>query len=479
VLFPTVAFAVFFVVAFTTSWMLRPTYRAWLWVMTALSLVFYGWTDARFVWLLVASIVVNWALGDAVRRALSPGGDPTALSRYLVRAAVVVNLGFLGFFKYYGFFVDSFADATDALGLGVSPPALQIALPIGISFFTFHALSYVIDIGRGELESMRLDELALYMSFFPHLVAGPIVRASEFKPQMRQRADPRRIPSGEAFRLIAFGLFKKVVVSSFLATELVDPVFGAPGAHTQLELLAGVYGYAIQIYADFSGYTDIAIGCALLLGIRFPQNFDAPYRALSLQDFWRRWHMTLSRWLRDYLYIPLGGNRDGVRRTYRNLFLTMVIGGLWHGAAITFVVWGAIHGAFLVGERVVRERWQARAQAPVLPPEVVAALQWLLTFHVVCLAWIFFRADSLGTALDMVGGILTDGGPAPLVTTLVLVVIALALVSQFVPPDAVRSAQVRFAALGPGLQVVVLAGAITVIDVLGPDGVAPFIYFRF
>ncbi len=478
-LFPTVAFALFFVVAFTTSWLLRPTYRLWLWVMTALSLAFYGWTDARFVALLVGSIVVNWAFGAAVARARAPDGTGTPVARGLVRAAVVTNLGVLGFFKYYGFFVDSFADTMGALGLGARPPVLQIVLPIGISFFTFHALSYVIDIGRGQLAPMRLDEVALYMSFFPHLVAGPIVRASEFEPQMRQRADPRRIPSGEAFRLIAFGLFKKVVVSSFLATELVDPVFGAPGAHSQLELLVGVYGYAIQIYADFSGYTDIAIGCALLLGIRFPQNFDAPYRALSLQDFWRRWHMTLSRWLRDYLYIPLGGGRGGVRRTYRNLALTMVIGGLWHGAAITFVVWGAIHGGFLVAERWVRARWRASHPLPALPPELTVILQWLVTFHVVCLGWIFFRADSLGVALDVLRGIVIDPGPAPLVTTLVLVVIALSLASQFVPSATVHGAQHRFAALAPGIQMAVMAAALTIIDVLGPDGVAPFIYFRF
>jgi D-alanyl-lipoteichoic acid acyltransferase DltB (MBOAT superfamily) len=479
VLFPTVAFAIFFVVAFTVSWLLRPTYRLWLWVMTGLSLVFYGWTDERFVLLLAGSIVVNWGFGEAVWRTLGDDGQRTPASTNLVRAAVVVNLALLGFFKYYGFFVDSFADATDAIGLGLQPPVLEIVLPIGISFFTFHALSYVIDIGRGQLRPMRLDEMALYMSFFPHLVAGPIVRASELKPQLRQRSDPRRVPSGEAFRLIAFGLFKKVVVSSYLATELVDPVFGAPGAHAPLELLVAVYAYAIVIYADFSGYTDIAIGCALLLGIRFPQNFDAPYRALSLQDFWRRWHITLSRWLRDYLYIPLGGNRDGVRRTYRNLTLTMVLGGLWHGAAMTFLVWGAIHGGFLALERLVRERWRAAYPAPVLPTPVSTVLRWLLTFHVVCLAWIFFRADSVGTAFDVLGGMVTGSGAAPLVTTLALVTIALAILSQLVPPTAVHGMQRRFTALAPAAQVALLAAALTVIDVLGPDGVAPFIYFRF
>ncbi len=370
-------------------------------------------------------------------------------------------------------------EALDSIGLGASPPLLEIALPVGISFFTFHAISYVIDIGRGQLRPLALDEVALYMSFFPHLVAGPIVRASEFAPQMQQRADPRNVPSGEAFRLIAFGLFKKVVVSSYVATELVDPVFGAPAAHGPLDLLVGVYAYAIQIYADFSGYTDIAIGCALLLGIRFPQNFDAPYRSLSLQEFWRRWHMTLSRWLRDYLYIPLGGSRYGVRRTYRNLALTMVIGGLWHGAATTFLVWGAIHGGFLALERYVKERWHERVPAPVLPRPVSAALQWILTFHVVCLAWIFFRAESVGSAFEVLGGIVAGTQPSELVTPLVLVTIGLMLASQFVPAQAVDRAQVRFTALGPGFQVLGLAGALTVIDVLGPDGVAPFIYFQF
>jgi D-alanyl-lipoteichoic acid acyltransferase DltB (MBOAT superfamily) len=479
VLFPTVSFAVFFLVAFTISWLLRPAYRVWLWVMTAMSFWFYGYSDARFVWLLAFAIVSSWAFGAAIHRSLTPEGGRTATSTNLVRAAVVVDLGLLGWFKYYGFFVDSVRESLDAIGLGASPPLLEIALPIGISFFTFHAISYVIDIGRGQLRPLRLDELALYMSFFPHLVAGPIVRASEFAPQLHVRADPRRIPSGEAFRLIAFGLFKKVVISSYVAAEIVDPVFGAPSAHGPADLLVGVYAYAIQIYADFSGYTDIAIGCALLLGIRFPQNFDGPYRALSIQDFWRRWHMTLSRWLRDYLYIPLGGNRHGERQTYRNLFLTMLIGGLWHGAAMTFLVWGALHGAYLTGERWVKQWWASGHPEPVLPRRLTAILQWVLTFHLVCLAWIFFRADSLGTAFDVIGGILSGTQPSELVTGLLLVTIGLMLASQFVPPRAVEQAQVRFTTLGPGVQVACLALALTVIDVLGPDGVAPFIYFRF
>jgi D-alanyl-lipoteichoic acid acyltransferase DltB (MBOAT superfamily) len=471
VLFPTVAFAVFFLVAFVANWMLRPTFRVWLVVMTGLSFVFYGWTDPWFCLLLGGSAVVNWALGEAVARS----GSPQAW----VRLAVAVNLVFLGIFKYFDFFTDSFVETLNKVGFDLSPPVVDIVLPVGISFFTFHAISYVIDIGRGTIRPMPLGDFCLYLSFFPHLVAGPIVRASEFGPQIRRRPDPRDIPAAEAFRLIAFGLFKKVVISSFVATELVDPVFGAPEAHGQLDLLVAVYAYAIQIYADFSGYTDIAIGCALLLGFRFPQNFDAPYRALSLQDFWRRWHMTLSRWLRDYLYVPLGGNRGGVNRTYRNLFLTMLLGGLWHGAAWTFVVWGALHGGYLVAERVVKARWAETHPEPVLPASVTRPLQWFLTFQFVCLAWIFFRAESLGDAFDVIGGIVGSTQPSDLVTGLLVATIALMVASQFVPDRTVEAAQDRFGSLVPAAQAVVLAGVLTLIDVLGPDGVAPFIYFQF
>ena len=478
VLFPTVAFALFFVVAFTLNWLLRPTYRVWQVVMIALSLWFYAAAEPKFVALLVASAIANWAFGAAIFRAM-PDRAPTPASRNLVRAAVAVNLVVLAFFKYYGFFVTSVSDALDSIGLGLDPPLLSVLLPVGISFFTFHAISYVIDISRGELEPMGLGDFTLYLSFFPHLVAGPIVRASEFVPQLRRRADPRQVETAEAFRLIAAGLFKKVVISSFLATNIVDPVFGVPGAHGRLELLVGVYAYAIQIYADFSGYTDIAIGCALLLGFRFPQNFDAPYRALSLQDFWRRWHMTLSRWLRDYLYIPLGGSRGTERRTYRNLALTMLLGGLWHGAAWTFVVWGAIHAGVLALERLGRGWWAERVGAPILPTRVSTVIRWFVTFHVVCLAWIFFRSDSLGTAFEMLGGIVAGTGPNTLVTALVLITVAVSIASQFVPPVVVRHAELRFGNLTPAMQGVALAAALTVIDALGPVGVAPFIYFQF
>src|SRR5690606_24663378 len=257
------------------------------------------------------------------------------------------------------FFVDSVLAVLEPLGLAPTALLIKVGLPVGISFFTFCALSYVIDVYRGEQQPIPLLDFAVYLAFFPHLVAGPIVRVSEFAPQLRRRRNPEQVDAVRAVRLICRGLFKKVVIANFLATAIVDPVFVAPSRHDNWELLVGAWSYAVQIYADFSGYTDIAIGIALLMGLRFPDNFDQPYRSTSIQEFWRRWHMTLSRWLRDYLYIPLGGNRGGVRMEYRNLFLTMLLGGLWHGADWTFVFWGAFHGAGLGVERWLRSRRRA------------------------------------------------------------------------------------------------------------------------
>jgi D-alanyl-lipoteichoic acid acyltransferase DltB (MBOAT superfamily) len=238
-----------------------------------------------------------------------------------------------------------------------------------------------------------------------------------------------------------------------------------------------IYAYAIQIYSDFSGYTDIAIGIALLLGIRFPQNFDSPYIALSLQDFWNRWHMTLSRWLRDYLYIPLGGNRGSKAMMYRNLFLVMIIGGLWHGANWTFVVWGAIHGGYLVAERIVRAKWKGHELG--LPPLLVKSMQWFLVFNVVCLAWVFFRAQSIDGAFTLLGRLFASGGSSAGVSLLLVIVIVASVASQFVPPRIPQKAEVWFATWAPALQIAALAGGLVLIDALGPEGIAPFIYFQF
>jgi len=299
----------------------------------------------------------------------------------------------LGVFKYYDFFA---LELSNLLGADTSIPLLELTLPVGVSFFTFQAMSYVIDLKRRLVKPMPFLDFAVYLSFFPQLVAGPIVRASEMAPQIAQRPDPRTVPSTEAFHLILRGLFKKVVISSWLASTLVDNVFANPDGHSSHDVLLGVYGYAIQIYADFSGYTDIAIGVALLLGFRFPTNFDCPYRALSLRDFWKRWHITLSSWLRDYLYIPLGGNRGRNSETYRNLLITMVLGGLWHGSTWNFVIWGMIHGVALMIERLLPNR------------DIHPMFRWVITFHVVCFAWVFFRAESFAAALDVLAAIFSS-----------------------------------------------------------------------
>jgi alginate O-acetyltransferase complex protein AlgI len=477
-LFPTIDFAVFFMVVFTGSWVLRPHPKAWRWFILTSSFVFYGWWDWNFLYLLLASIGINWLFGVLVHRSLTPEGGRTPASIWLVRVAVIVNLGILGYFKYFSFFVSSIADRLNSIGISVDAPLLRIVLPIGISFFTFQALSYVIDIGRGHWrEPLGLLDFAVYLSFFAHLVAGPIVRASEFAPQLDHLPDPRYVKSAEAFMLIFRGMFKKVVISSFLATQIVDPVFRLPGSFGRWEVLWGIYGYAIQIYADFSGYTDIAIGIALLLGIRFPVNFDSPYIATSLQDFWRRWHMTLSRWLRDYLYIPLGGNRGSKLFTYRNIFLVMLLGGLWHGANWTFVMWGSIHGGYLIAERVVKERWVGHEIG--LPSKLVKGLQWFLTFNVVCLAWVFFRSQSISGAFDVLWQLVVGGGTNSGVTLLVIVVIVASVASQFVPERIPQRIEIWFGRLAPILQIAGLGVGLLMIDAMGPEGIAPFIYFQF
>ena len=471
-LFPTIDFAVFFSIVLTLTWLTPAFSTRWKLLVLAASYVFYGWWDARFCLLLAAVTVANQVA--ATRIARLRGRPRTAL----VAATVATDLGVLCYFKYADFFASSLDNALGSLGIGSSVPLVQVVLPIGVSFFTFQAISYVIDVHRTKIEPGGFLDVCVFLSFFPHVVAGPIVRASEFLPQLHPTREARRLDATRAICLIVGGLAKKVVLASFLGTAIVDPVFAQPSAHTSIESLMAVYGYAVQIWADFSGYTDIAIGCALLMGIRFPQNFDNPYAARSLQDFWRRWHMTLSRWLRDYLYIPLGGNRGGRALVARNLMITMVLGGLWHGAAWTFVIWGALHGAYLVAGRA----WAGwRRTHP--PTGIDWPMPWLwprlLTFHAVCLAWVFFRADSLGNALDVLSRIVTARGPAPLVTPAVLVAVGAGLAVHWVPRDAGPRLVSTLSRLAPAVQGAAAAAALLLIGALGPQGVAPFIYYRF
>jgi alginate O-acetyltransferase complex protein AlgI len=459
-LFPTVTFAVFFMIVLPVSWALMRYQRVWrVWILLA-SYVFYAWWDWHFVFLLFASTIVNHVLAVAIYRSRTVGARKAFLA-----LAVAFDIGLLGYFKYTNFFLST------ADNLAGTSWLTNVVLPVGISFYTFMAISYVVDTYRGELVPASFARFAVFQAFFPHLVAGPIVRASELLPQLEEERDPHNVDVARAFFLIISGLFLKVVIANHLAAHIVDDVFAAPNRHSSLEVLVAVYGYAVQIFADFCGYTNIAIGIALLLGFEFPQNFASPYTAVSLQDFWRRWHMTLSRWLRDYLYIPLGGNRKGRLLTYRNLMLTMLLGGLWHGAAWTFVVWGGIHGLGLSIERATG--WRPTS----------AAAKWfgrLLTFHVVCFGWIFFRADSFGRAGEVLARLFTAWGqPSPLVTTSVVLAILVGILGQYVRPGAIGAALRGFQRLPVPAQATCFAVALTVINTLGPEGVAPFIYFRF
>jgi D-alanyl-lipoteichoic acid acyltransferase DltB (MBOAT superfamily) len=474
-LFPTTDFAIFFAVVFAAHWVLNPHRRAWKWLMLAASYAFYAWWDWRLVGLLVLVSAVAQLGALWVER---QGDERRRRSRTAV--SVVLLLMPLAWFKYYGFFALSLANAFDSLGLAAPMPLLQMVLPIGISFYTFMAISYVVDVSRLEITPAPWLDVFVYLSFFPHLVAGPIVRGEELLPQIRRTRDSSSIDVTRAGYLIVGGLFKKIVVSSFLAAQIVDPVFGAPGAHSAIETLFAIYGYAIVIYTDFSAYSDIAIGVALLLGFEFPQNFDRPYAAVSLRGFWQRWHMTLSRWLRDYLYVPFGGSRRGELRTALNLMITMLLGGLWHGAGWTFVAWGGLHGAGQVAGRLRRKRRSSRGR----PEEPTSAGRVLLarvvTFHLVCLGWVFFRAESLGSAFEVLGRLARgwEGG-AGLVTPGVVGAIAAMLLLQNLPRMPAASVQRALSRLGPVLQGATFALVLFAITSLGPQGVSPFIYFQF
>jgi alginate O-acetyltransferase complex protein AlgI len=462
-LFPTVLFAVFFPIVLVISWALMSRPRLWKPFIVFASYVFYAAASWRFCFLLGGV-----TLGNQLAARLIAGTEDRRRRRLLVTAAVALDLLTLGVFKYYSFFVQNVADALNGVSLGMPLPLVTIALPVGISFFTFQAISYVVDVQRRQVEPASTIDFAVYLSFFPHLIAGPIVRAKEFLPQLARPRDPEHVAVGSGITLIALGLVKKLVIADFLARSVVDPVFGVPQAYAAPDVLLAAYAYTAQIYCDFSGYTDIAIGLALLLGYVFPQNFRSPYRATGFRDFWRRWHMTLSRFLRDFLYIPLGGSRGGRLFTYRNLMITMVLGGLWHGAAWPFVLWGAFHGVGLVTEHALGGRLKAPGW-----------LRWFVTFHLIVFGWILFRSQNIGLVGTFLSRLVHPGSPTLWSVPVVLAIVA-AIGLQLLPARPLTALQLRIerlqpAVLGAGLALLIVVAGATV----SSQGVAPFIYFRF
>jgi alginate O-acetyltransferase complex protein AlgI len=396
-IFTQLTFLVFFAVTAAVYWALRSNRARKHWLL-ACSYFFYGYWDYRFLALILASTVFDYGIGLWLART-----EGATARRALITASVCVNLGFLGFFKYFNFFVEAGCQLLATLGAQVAQPTLEIVLPVGISFFTFQTMSYTIDVYRRQLPPSRdFFDFALFVGFFPQLVAGPIVRASSFLPQLDRARTRDDVDARKALVLFLVGYFKKACIADNLAAA-IDPLFADPAAYAVGDRVLGATLYSVQIYCDFSGYTDMAIATAGLLGYELARNFDAPYLSRNVREFWQRWHISLSTWLRDYLYIPLGGNRGGPLRAARNLMLTMLLGGLWHGANWTFVLWGFLHGLALVVHRALRAlRSRAAPGAGLLPAArpAVAVLSWFATLSWVVLCFAIFRCPDVTTAFD-------------------------------------------------------------------------------
>lgn len=466
-LFNSFHFVVFFVIVLAFNQFLRRWPAAQKTMLLAASYYFYGQFSWLYLLLILFSTVTDYAIGLGLVRVRHP--------RRLLILSLCLNLGVLAFFKYADWVIGNWNTLDALAGFDWQLRPLDLLLPVGISFYTFQSMSYTIDVYRGDSPPRRnLLDYSLFIAFFPQLVAGPIVRDGEFFHELDRERDVDFATVRTALVLIALGYVKKVVVADNLAL-VVDPVFDSPTGLGFWDTLLGVYAFAFQIYCDFSGYTDIAIGCALLLGFRFPKNFNYPYVAETIQDFWRRWHMSLSRWLRDYLYISLGGNRKGPTRTQANLLLTMLLGGLWHGASWNFVIWGGLHGAYLVTERLVLSHfpaWSSRAFA-------MRALRVVITFHLVCFAWIFFRARNLDDVGHILGNLAEPSSMQFSTTqhTGLVVLLGLLAIAHFL--GNYRHFKNRASASEGPLFVGVLTSAILLLVWFTPSTSVPFIYFQF
>ncbi len=458
-------FVVFFLVVFSVSAFLPRYSTAHKWWLLLASWFFYASWNWHYLGLILFTTTLDWTLGPRFARSAKPGK--------LIAISLVANLGILAVFKYGSFVLETANFGLQAVDAALQFSALDLLLPVGISFYTFQSLSYTIDVYRGELAPRKsFLDYALFVSFFPQLVAGPIVRASEFFHELDSPHKTSQTEAACAMTLIGLGFVKKMVFADGLAV-VIDPTWNNLATAQAWEVLLAIYGFAFQIYFDFSGYTDIAIGVALLFGFRFPTNFNYPYLATSLQDFWRRWHMTLSRWLRDYLYISLGGNRFGVVSTYVNISITMLLGGLWHGASWNFIIWGGIHGAYLAFERafLLQNRfWNKPAMAPI---------RWFVTMHVVCFAWVFFRAPDLASANLVLAKLLElDGVQFDLAWSSMLATVLLCFLTMHLLGGTFGLK--KRIGYGPlWLHVATSSLAILALIWFAPVHTTPFIYFQF
>ena len=441
------------------------------------SIYFYYKSSGIYFLLLIFAAVSDFLIGHAIA---SSGKDKRRKKR-LVALSVAINLGMLAYFKYTNFLIDI---SNQLFGAGFLD-FQNIFLPVGISFFVFQSMSYTIDIYRGEIKPLeRWIDYMFYISFFPQLVAGPIVRARDFIPQIRRPLMVSERMFGAGVGFIIIGLIKKAIISDYISLNFVDRIFDEPALYSGFECLMGIYGYALQIYCDFSGYSDMAIGIALLLGFRFPKNFDAPYKSATITEFWRRWHISLSSWLRDYLYISLGGNRKGKVRTYLNLLLTMVLGGLWHGAAIRFVLWGALHGVALALHKMWLSicPWAKKSGEEM---NIVLRLGgWFFTFNVVCLGWLLFRAEDMHTVEVMLYQIFHNfnSGIIPQFIEGYKAVVALIVLGygmHFIPAKIDADLQAKVGGASFWWQVALLAITAWCVMQIKSSDIQCFIYFQF
>ncbi len=470
ILFNSIQFFKLFLVFYAIYLMVLNAQRARILYVTLFSLFFYYKCSGYYFGILIFSSLVDFYIAKGIYNNTIKG-QRTAL----LVLSCVINLGLLIYFKYTGFLAANF----NALFNG-DLSFESVVLPVGISFYTFQTMSYTIDVYRKQLEPARsLLDFMFFVSFFPQLVAGPIVRAADFIPQIYQRVQLTQKQMSYAFFLIMGGLVKKAVLSDYISTNFVDRVFDFPQNYSGFENLLAVYGYTLQIYCDFSGYSDIAIGLALLMGFSLPANFNTPYKSSSITEFWRRWHISLSSWLRDYLYISLGGNRKGKLRTYFNLFITMFLGGLWHGASWKFILWGSMHGTILAIEKAFN--------TPKFTSQHVflKALGILVTFHFVAFCWIFFRASTMDVAFQVINNIaLITYNPAMWWTIVqgykyVMILMLVGFLWHAVPSK-IQSIQVRmYERLPLVFKAVLFSGIMWLIYATASSEVQPFIYFQF
>jgi alginate O-acetyltransferase complex protein AlgI len=474
-LFTDGTYFVFLIAVFFAYWLVANRLRWRIGLLIAASALFYWINAGRALALLVAISVIDFTTTRWMARVTGK-----AKRRWLLAVSLTVDIGALAFFKYANFFIESAASGAHAIGISATAPHLNVIAPLGISFFIFQSLAYVIDVYRndGQPAKSYVDYFA-FVAFFPTIIAGPILRSRDLLHKLRERVALDNTIGAQALFLIAVGLTKKIAIADYLSANLVERVFDFPERFSSLEVLAAIYGYALQIYADFSGYSDIAIGSALLLGFRLPTNFNAPYRAANLPEFWRRWHLSLSTWLRDYVFFSIAGKRArNAALLYGGLVVTMLVGGLWHGPTWTFVIWGLLHGLGLVVARL----WEkARKRSGLARPESrwPRWLAMLLTFHFVCFAWIFFRAESFTEAVAVLKQLTALSIDTANLAAPVVGIMALGFASHFWPDRLWDSSQTLFARMPAPVQASLLFALAVGLYFVASSDFVPFIYSRF